>query len=161
MGCPGSRKEVLRSYIYLNIRTLLQIFKFSSDLSHFSTSHFSLRAFETGRALWIFGILQAGSTLAFSALASVGHNYYVLVTTVTFENFTSGMGASAFIAFMASLCNKRFTATQYALLSSLMGIPAGDCCFAHRVSGRMVWMGSFFHLLYSGCYSRACLPLSL
>ena len=71
----------------------------------------------------MFGILQAGSTLAFSVLASVGHNYYVLVTTVTFENFTSGMGASAFIAFMASLCNKRFTATQYALLSSLMGIP--------------------------------------
>ena len=75
------------------------------------------------RALWIFGILQAGSTLAFSALASVGHNYYVLVATVAFENFTSGMGASAFIAFMASLCNRKFTATQYALLSSLMGIP--------------------------------------
>ena len=75
------------------------------------------------RALWIFGILQAGSTLVFSVLASAGHQYYVLVATVTFENFTSGMGASAFIAFMASLCNKRFTATQYALLSSLMGIP--------------------------------------
>ncbi|HHT9116173.1 MAG TPA: MFS transporter, partial [Candidatus Wunengus californicus] len=75
------------------------------------------------RALWIFGILQAGSTLAFSALASVGYHYYVLVATVAFENFTSGMGASAFIAFMASLCNRKFTATQYALLSSLMGIP--------------------------------------
>ena len=75
------------------------------------------------RALWIFGILQAVSTLVFSVLASAGHNYNVLVATVTFENFTSGMGASAFIAFMASLCNKRFTATQYALLSSLMGIP--------------------------------------
>jgi len=74
-------------------------------------------------ALLIFGILQAGSTLAFSALASAGHQYYVLVATVTFENLTSGMGVSAFIAFMASLCNKRFTATQYALLSSLMGIP--------------------------------------
>ena len=74
-------------------------------------------------ALWIFGILQAVSTLFFSALVSVGAYYNILVATVTFENFTSGMGASAFIAFMASLCNKRFTATQYALLSSLMGIP--------------------------------------
>ncbi len=74
-------------------------------------------------ALLIFGILQAVSTLAFSVLASAGHNYYVLVATVAFENFTSGMGVSAFIAFMSSLCNKRFTATQYALLSSLMGIP--------------------------------------
>jgi len=75
------------------------------------------------RVLWIFGILQAGATITFSALASAGHNYYVLVATVAFENFTRGMGASAFIAFMASLCNRRFTATQYALLSSLMGIP--------------------------------------
>ena len=74
-------------------------------------------------ALWIFGILQAVSTLFFSALVSVGAYYNILVATVTFENLTSGMGASAFIAFMATLCNKRFTATQYALLSSLMGIP--------------------------------------
>jgi MFS transporter, PAT family, beta-lactamase induction signal transducer AmpG len=74
-------------------------------------------------ALLIFGILQAVSTLFFSALVSVGAYYNILVATVTFENLTSGMGASAFIAFMATLCNKRFTATQYALLSSLMGIP--------------------------------------
>lgn len=74
-------------------------------------------------ALWIFGILQALSTLFFSVLASVDANYSVLTATVTFENITTGMGTSAFIAFMSSLCNKRFTATQYALLSSLMGIP--------------------------------------
>ncbi|KAA0242434.1 MAG: MFS transporter [Candidatus Brocadia sp. AMX2] len=75
------------------------------------------------KGLWIFGILQAVSTLSFSALVSVGAYYSVLAAMVTFENLTSGMGTSAFIAFMASLCNKRFTATQYALLSSLMGIP--------------------------------------
>jgi PAT family beta-lactamase induction signal transducer AmpG len=75
------------------------------------------------KGLWIFGILQAVSTLSFSALASMGAYYSMLAATVTFENLTSGMGTSAFTAFMASLCNKRFTATQYALLSSLMGIP--------------------------------------
>lgn len=75
------------------------------------------------KGLWIFGILQAISTLSFSALASVGAYHSVLAATVAFENLTSGMGTSAFTAFMASLCNKRFTATQYALLSSLMGIP--------------------------------------
>ena len=113
------------------------------------------------RALWIFGILQAVSTLAFSVLASAGHNYNVLVATVTFENFTSGMGASAFIAFMASLCNKRFTATQYALLSSLMGIPR--VIVASPTGYLAEWFGwvHFFHLLHSGCYSRTCLPLSL
>lgn len=75
------------------------------------------------KSLWIFGILQAISTLSFSALASVGAYHSILVSTITFENLTSGMGISAFTAFMASLCNKKFTATQYALLSSLMGIP--------------------------------------
>jgi MFS transporter, PAT family, beta-lactamase induction signal transducer AmpG len=75
------------------------------------------------KSLWIFGILQAVSTLLFSALASVGAYYSLLVFTIAFENLTSGMGISAFTAFMASLCNKRFTATQYALLSSLMGVP--------------------------------------
>ena len=75
------------------------------------------------KGLLIFGILQAVSTLSFSALASLGAYSSVLAATVAFENLTSGMGASAFTAFMASLCNKRFTATQYALLSSLMGMP--------------------------------------
>ncbi|MCF6159028.1 MAG: MFS transporter [wastewater metagenome] len=75
------------------------------------------------KSLWIFGALQAISTLSFSALSSVGACYSLLVSIITFENLTSGMGISAFTAFMASLCNKRFTATQYALFSSFMGIP--------------------------------------
>lgn len=75
------------------------------------------------KGLWIFGILQAVSTLSFSALASLGAYSSLLAATVAFENLTSGMGTAAFTAFMASLCNKRFTATQYALLSSFMGVP--------------------------------------
>ena len=42
---------------------------------------------------------------------------------ITFENFSSGLGTAACVAFMAALVNKRFTATQYALLSSLIGVP--------------------------------------
>ena len=42
---------------------------------------------------------------------------------IAFENLTSGMGTAAYAAFMASITNKKFTATQYALLTSLMGIP--------------------------------------
>lgn len=70
-----------------------------------------------------FGVLQAVSTLGFVWLAHVGHDLVILGGVVAFENFTSGMGTAAYIAFMASLTNKRFTATQYALLSSLMGVP--------------------------------------
>jgi PAT family beta-lactamase induction signal transducer AmpG len=75
------------------------------------------------RGLWIFGILQALSTGAFSVLALIGRSVPGLASVIAFENLTSGMGTAAFAAFMASLTNKRFTATQYALLSSLMGVP--------------------------------------
>jgi len=46
-----------------------------------------------------------------------------LSAVIAFENISSGMGTAAYLAFMASITNKKFTATQYALLSSLMGVP--------------------------------------
>jgi PAT family beta-lactamase induction signal transducer AmpG len=75
------------------------------------------------RSLWIFGILQAVSILSFSLLALTGNSLTGLATAITLEQLTSGMGTSAYVAYMASLTNKKFTATQYALLSSCMGIP--------------------------------------
>lgn len=75
------------------------------------------------RSLWIFGFLQAVSTGCFALLARMGHSLPWLAGVVTFENLSSGMGTAAFVAFMASITNKKFTATQYALLSSLMGVP--------------------------------------
>ncbi|MBI5186659.1 MAG: AmpG family muropeptide MFS transporter [Nitrospinae bacterium] len=75
------------------------------------------------RSLWIFGVLQGISTLGFAVLAWIGHNVVALATVIVFENLSGGMGTAAYTAFMASLTNKKFTATQYALLSSLMGVP--------------------------------------
>ena len=75
------------------------------------------------RSLWGFGILQALSTAGFALLAQVGYNLPLLAGVIAFENLSAGMGTAAFVAFMASLTDRRFTATQYALLSSLMGIP--------------------------------------
>ncbi|KMY67023.1 hypothetical protein AAU61_13845 [Desulfocarbo indianensis] len=75
------------------------------------------------RALWIFGFLQAVSTAGFAVLAHLGPNIVGLASVIAFENISGGMGTAAYVAFMAALTNKRFTATQYALLSSLMGIP--------------------------------------
>jgi PAT family beta-lactamase induction signal transducer AmpG len=75
------------------------------------------------RALWIFGVLQGVSTAGFALLAKIGHNIPALAGVIAFENLSGGMGTAAYVAFMASITNKKFTATQYALLSSLMGIP--------------------------------------
>jgi PAT family beta-lactamase induction signal transducer AmpG len=71
------------------------------------------------RALWIFGLLQAGTNLLYMILAQAGHNYPLMILTITVENFCSGLGTAAFLAFLMSLCNHNFSATQYALLSSL------------------------------------------
>jgi PAT family beta-lactamase induction signal transducer AmpG len=75
------------------------------------------------RSLWVFGILQAVSTAGFALLANVGYSVTLLSGVIAFENLSSGMGTAAYAAFMASITNKKFTATQYALLTSLMGIP--------------------------------------
>jgi PAT family beta-lactamase induction signal transducer AmpG len=75
------------------------------------------------RSLWVFGFLQALSTAGFAVLAHIGHSILALSSVIAFENLSGGMGTAAYAAFMASITNKRFTATQYALLTSLMGIP--------------------------------------
>jgi PAT family beta-lactamase induction signal transducer AmpG len=75
------------------------------------------------RSLWVFGILQALSTAGFAILARIGHSISALSGVIAFENLSSGMGTAAFVAFMASITNKKFTATQYALLTSIMGLP--------------------------------------
>lgn len=84
------------------------------------------------RSLWIFGLLQAVSNLSFTLLAVAGKSYPLMVGAIGIENICGGMGNAAFIAFMMSLCDKRFTATQYALLTSFMavtrilaGVPTG------------------------------------
>jgi PAT family beta-lactamase induction signal transducer AmpG len=74
------------------------------------------------RSLWVFGFFQAASNLVYLALAEAGRNYWLMVVTINFEYFSAGLGTAAFVAFLMSLCNHRFTATQYALLSSLMAV---------------------------------------
>ncbi|MDX9723200.1 MAG: AmpG family muropeptide MFS transporter [Myxococcota bacterium] len=71
------------------------------------------------KSLLLCGILQAVSNLLFAVQAQLGHHLGMLTVTIAFENAASGMGAAAFVAYLSGLCNLRFTATQYALLSSL------------------------------------------
>jgi len=73
-------------------------------------------------SLWLFGVLQSVSTLSFFALARLGHHYPMMVAAIGIENLCSGMGTAAYAAFLMSLCDKRYTATQYALLTSLMAV---------------------------------------
>lgn len=72
------------------------------------------------RTLVIGGILQALTNLAFAWLAWQGKDLGLLTLAIGADNFTGGLGSAAFVAYLSSLCNERFTGTQYALLTSFM-----------------------------------------
>ena len=71
------------------------------------------------RALWAFGILQGLGASGFLAVALGWQDFSALVTAVASENFTSGLGTGVFVALLMAMCDRRFTATQYALFSAL------------------------------------------
>lgn len=73
-------------------------------------------------ALWIFGIVQALSILFFVLLAWVGKSYTLMIITIFMEYFCSGLGTAAFLALLMGLCDHRYMATQFALLSALSAI---------------------------------------
>jgi len=72
------------------------------------------------KALVVGGILQAVTNLLFALLAVTGKDLTMLTVAIGADNFTGGLGSAAFVAYLSSLCNRAFTATQYALLTSLM-----------------------------------------
>src|SRR5208283_3606711 len=74
------------------------------------------------KALMLFGVLQAASILLFMGLALAGKSYLMMIIAVAFENLCGGMGTAAFVSLLMALCSQRFSATQYALLSSLAAL---------------------------------------
>jgi MFS transporter, PAT family, beta-lactamase induction signal transducer AmpG len=76
------------------------------------------------RALWAFGVMQVVSILGFVGLALVGHDLRALFAAVAFEYLGVGLGTAAFVAFIARETDRRYTAFQFALLTSLAGVPA-------------------------------------
>lgn len=74
------------------------------------------------RSLWVFGLLQGLAGLSLLALSLIGNSSPALVVAITTENFCSGLGNAAYAAFIMSLCDKRFTGTQFALLTSVMAL---------------------------------------
>jgi len=111
-----------------------------------------------GRALWITGFLQIFSNLGYALVAQVGPNRLVMYSAVAFELATSGMGTGAFSVLLIRLTQKRFSATQYALLSSLFSIPR---VLAGPPAGLLVdalgWRDFFVFTLLAGIPGMAML----
>lgn len=97
------------------------------------------------KSLLVFGVLQAVGVLAYMVLALVGKNYAVATFAFAIECLCGGMGSAALGAFLMSLCNPKFSATQFALFSSLTAIGR---TLAGPISGFMVkqvgWAAFYF-----------------
>ena len=104
-----------------------------------------------GHALWIFGVLQILSNLGYVAIAGVGVNRPLMYAAMGFESLTTGMGTGAFSVLLLRMTQKRFSATQYALFSSLFSLPR---ILAGPVTGVMVdaigWRNFFLFTIAVG-----------
>ena len=87
------------------------------------------------RALWIFGAVQLVSIFGFAILAEVGANLWLLAGVIAFEYLGVGLGTAAFVAFIARETDRRYVATQFALLTALTALPR---TFANAVTGVIV-----------------------
>ena len=99
------------------------------------------------RSVFISLVLMAVSNCSFAALALIGKSNLAMAAAVGFENFASGIGGVTVVAYLSALCNLRFTATQYALLSALASI-AGRVLTGTLAGGLIIEIGYFgFYIL--------------
>ena len=100
------------------------------------------------RALWIFGLVQMLAILGFVWLATLGHSLLWLAIVIGVEALSVGLGTAAFVAFIAHTTNPLYTATQFALFTSLAAVPR---TFANAATGYLVeWCGwmTFFQICF-------------
>lgn len=91
------------------------------------------------RALWIFGVLQGLSIFTFVLLAIIGKQSAVLIIAIFTENFCSGLSTVALVALTMALCDARYTATQFAVLSAVEALPR---VFIGPIAAGLVnWLG--------------------
>ena len=106
-----------------------------------------------GRALVVCALVQTGSLLLYVVLAHTGADRAMLVAKVALEAFAEGMASAAFLAYLSSLCSTAYTATQYALLSSLAPLAWRTVAGASGIlAARLGWVGYFTFA------AAACLP---
>lgn len=74
------------------------------------------------KALLVFGLAQTASTLLFAALAIVGKQFFFMAFAIFVENFCSGLSTAALLAFMMSICNHQYSASQFAVLTAIMAL---------------------------------------
>jgi PAT family beta-lactamase induction signal transducer AmpG len=107
----------------LEVAAVASVFGLCATLGGALAGGFLVARLGTARALVLTGVLQMLSNLMYVALAEAGHSMPMLWAQVGVENFTDGLADAAFVTYLSALTSRSFTATQYALLSSLAAVP--------------------------------------
>jgi PAT family beta-lactamase induction signal transducer AmpG len=111
------------------------------------------------RALWIFGILQMASNAAYYALAVLPRDVRWLTAAVVVENVCTGLVTAAFTGFLMAMCSREYSATQFALLTSLMAF-SRDILVAPsgKIAEALGWPGYFLFTVAAGLPGLILLP---
>ena len=118
-GSMSNPLYVALGFSKVEIATVAKIYGVIATLAGVAIGGIMVLRLGIFRALLIGGILQALSNLMYILQVWAGHDIVMLAVTIGTENLTNGIGSAAFVAYLSGLCNAEFTATQYALLSSL------------------------------------------
>jgi MFS transporter, PAT family, beta-lactamase induction signal transducer AmpG len=109
--------------------------------------------------LWVLGLVQAFSALVYGATAGFASSNSMVVLAAYFESFAAGLGTSAYLAFLMSICEKRYAATQFAVLSALLALTrwmAGDLSGA--LAERLGYANYFLVTFFLGLPAFALIP---
>lgn len=106
----------------IDIANIVKIYGVVATLSGIFIGGALVERFGAIKIMFIAGFLHAITNLLYMVQAEVGLNHALLATSVVVENLTGGISSAAFIAFLGNLCSRNYTATQYAILSSMAAI---------------------------------------
>jgi PAT family beta-lactamase induction signal transducer AmpG len=118
-GTMSNPLYVILGFTKVEIATVAKIYGVAATLAGVALGGLLVLRLGVLRALFASGVLQMLSNLMYALQVWAGHDVPVLALTIGTENLTNGMGSAAFVAYLSGLCNTAFTATQYALLTSL------------------------------------------
>jgi MFS transporter, PAT family, beta-lactamase induction signal transducer AmpG len=152
-GTMSNPLYVSLGFTKVEVANIGKIYGFAASLAGLALGGLVVLRMGVMRALLVCGVLQMLSNLMYALQASVGHNVPVLALTIGVENLTGGMGSAAFVAYLSGLCNIAFTATQYALLSSLAAVGRTTLSASGGALADVFGWAPFFLLS-----TAACLP---
>jgi MFS transporter, PAT family, beta-lactamase induction signal transducer AmpG len=118
-GSMANPLYVALGFTKVEVATISKVFGVAATLAGVALGGVFVARLGIFRALFVCGAMQAMSNLMYAVLVWFGHDVAMLTLSIGAENLTGGMASAAFVAYLSLLCSRDFTATQYALLSSL------------------------------------------